>query len=220
MDYAAHDSVYRLRKTEEAEGWFVSEKEYETKFRPPIEEVLSSGRFPLSGALLELGCGAGNFSVWLAQKGYTVSGIDISPTAISWAKERAAEQGVAVNFLLGNVLDLAEYDAGEFDIVLDGYCLHCIIGEDRSRCLSNTHRVLKPGGWLLVFTGCPNAKTEEIKGYDPCTCIASGDHLPAPRYLAPPEMIVQELVDAGFTVRTWKVDTDGDLLAVVVQKSA
>ena len=131
MDYAAHDSVYRLRKTEEAEGWFVSEKEYETKFRPPIEEVLSSGRFPLSGALLELGCGAGNFSVWLAQKGYTVSGIDISPTAISWAKERAAEQGVAVNFLLGNVLDLA-----------------------------------------------------------------------------------------GFVVRTWKVDTDGDLLAVVVQKSA
>ena len=36
----------------------------------------------------------------------------------------------------------------------------------------------------------------------------------------PPEMVVQELADAGFAVHTWKVDTDGDLLAVEAQKPA
>lgn len=210
-DYAGHEGVYRRRKEAGAAGWFVEDSEYQGRWLAVIDQVLSQGHAPGGGRLLELGCGAGNLSVWLARRGFEVCGIDISPTAISWARERALAQGVDADFRTGSVVDLEGYQAEAFDVVLDGYCLHCIIGSDRRKCLSSVYRVLRPGGWFLVFTGCRSAQTETLEGYDPISCVVSGEHLPAPRYFAPAESIVQEVSEADFDVAAWEtVDIEGD----------
>src|SRR5438105_1095757 len=55
---------------------------------------------------VELGCGTGTNSVWLAQQGFDVTAIDISPTALDLARQRAADAGVAVRFVAADVTAL------------------------------------------------------------------------------------------------------------------
>ena len=51
-----------------------------------------------------MGCGAGNYAIYLASIGFDVTGVDLSPTAIKIAKENAKKKGVTSNFLIADVL--------------------------------------------------------------------------------------------------------------------
>ncbi|MDA4088060.1 SAM-dependent methyltransferase [Mycolicibacterium hassiacum DSM 44199] len=61
----------------------------------PAVLALFESEFPHSGKGLDLACGSGEFSVWLARRGVDVVGVDISPTAIAQARELAAASGVS-----------------------------------------------------------------------------------------------------------------------------
>ncbi|WP_026213447.1 class I SAM-dependent methyltransferase [Mycolicibacterium hassiacum] len=61
----------------------------------PAVFVPFEGEFPTCGRALDLACGSGEFSVWLARRGVDVVGVDISPTAIAQARELAAASGVS-----------------------------------------------------------------------------------------------------------------------------
>jgi SAM-dependent methyltransferase len=100
----------------------------------------------------ELGCGAGPNLVWLAEKGITVSGVDISPTALGLARESLARSGLVerVGALLeGSVTDVALPDAS-----LDGALESCVFQhlnrEDRDAAFREVDRLVRPGG---VFVG-------------------------------------------------------------------
>ena len=98
---------------------------------------------------IELGCGAGNYAVWLAQQGFDVTGIDISPSAIELAQENARSQGVQCTFLVADVLgDLPEVK-GPFDFSFDWELLHHIYPDDRPRYVANVARLLRPGARYL-----------------------------------------------------------------------
>lgn len=98
---------------------------------------------------IEFGCGAGNYAIWLAQQGFEVTGIDISPTAIGLARKNAMEQGVECTFIVADVLgDLADVK-GPFDFALDWELLHHIYPDDRPRYVANVARLTKPGGRYL-----------------------------------------------------------------------
>lgn len=62
---------------------------------PPAAFAHVSDLFPTSGEALELACGAGQTSVWLAQRGMSVVGVDVSPVAIGQATELAVTAGLA-----------------------------------------------------------------------------------------------------------------------------
>jgi 2-polyprenyl-3-methyl-5-hydroxy-6-metoxy-1,4-benzoquinol methylase len=94
----------------------------------------------------DLGCGAGNYSVWLAKQGFEVTGIDISPRAIEHAKNLARRMEVSCRFIVADLLsDLKAYHGG-FDLALDWEVLHHIFPEDRERYVQNVHDLLCPGG--------------------------------------------------------------------------
>lgn len=81
---------------------------------------------PRPARALDVGCGAGVFSVWMAGQGLQVTGIDLFPEAIAMAEARAKERGVEVTFL---ATDLLEYEPERpFDIVFDSGCLHALVG--------------------------------------------------------------------------------------------
>jgi 2-polyprenyl-3-methyl-5-hydroxy-6-metoxy-1,4-benzoquinol methylase len=220
-DYFGHDSKYKKRKVEGQQGWATAEEVDE--FHLELEKILKSDYVPKEGKLLELGCGDGANLIWLAKKGYEVYGIDIAPTAIEWAKEKIKNQNIEADFRIGNVLDLKEFEDNFFDLVLDGHCFHCIIGEDREDFLRNALRVLKPDGIFIVSTMCGDVTHKEMKKYfdTESRCLVYGDL--ATRYIGLPEDIIGEIRTAGFnivnfTVQPKKNQNDCDTLWAVAMK--
>lgn len=120
---------------------------------------------------IKLGCGAGNYSVWLAQQGFEVTGIDISPTAIGFARNNAMDKSVECTFIVADVLgDLKDVE-GPFDFALDWELLHHIYPDDRPRYIASVSRLLRPGGRYLSlcfhdndpqFSGTGKYRTTQI----------------------------------------------------------
>ena len=104
----------------------------------------------------------GDIAIWLGLEGYEAYGMDIAPSAIAWAKEKAQAQQSQVQFTVGSVLDLAAYPDNFFHLVVDGRCLHCIIGPDRAATLASVYRVLQPGGGFLVQSMCGEVMGESL----------------------------------------------------------
>ena len=204
-DYLSHDGVYRRLRSEGKVGWSETEDAYvEQKSR--IQEMLGNLCLPSGSEVLELGCGAGNITVWLAHFGYKVTGTDISPTAIDWARSRAVEEKADAEFYVADVLDLKEIEDNHFDLVVDGHCFHCIIGQDRIRFLSEAYRVLKPSGYFFIDTMCGPVKAGVFEKYDEHSrCIFYRDI--AVRYMGLPDEIRDEVTSAGFRIIRHRVET-------------
>ncbi len=215
-NYIGHDAQYKRRRAGGFAGWETASAV--TKNLNHFAAALSAAHVPQSGRLLELGCGAGDISLWLAEKGYEVSGVDISPFAIAWADEKAQERNLQVQFSVGDVRDLATFADASYDLVIDGRCLHCIIGEDRDLFLSSARRVLRPGGFVHINTMCNEPKTPGLmQNFDPVTrCQVYGDT--AVRFCGFATDIVAEVDSSGFDLLGWKVvvSTSGgeDLLLI------
>jgi SAM-dependent methyltransferase len=194
-NYPGHDRSYQQkRNTQDYAGWS-TEADWQRGWQPLIQKLA----VPKSGTLLELGCGAGNVSIYLAQAGYLVTGVDIAPSAIDWARENAAQAQVNIDFILDDVLTLAGVADGGFDIVLDGHCFHCIIGGDRPRFLQTAHRLLKPNGILVIRTMCNDVPAIPGWGdrFDSQTRCLVYDGI-ATRYIGDSNEIVQEIIQADF----------------------
>src|SRR5262245_42093240 len=89
-----------------------------------LQQVLSQQAIPPCRAL-ELGCGTGTDSVWLAQQGFDVTGVDVAQLAVERAELRAHTAGVNVRFLLADVLNLPDL-GGPFAFFFDRGCYHAV----------------------------------------------------------------------------------------------
>ena len=99
------------------------------------------------GRVLELGCGPGRNAVYLARQGYRVDAVDLSATALDWARERARAAGVTVGFRCGSVFD-EDFPGESYDLVYDSGCFHHLPPHRRRDYLELVVRVLRPGGWF------------------------------------------------------------------------
>jgi SAM-dependent methyltransferase len=220
-DYFGHDAMYRRYRSQGAVGWDQTDAAYRER-ASALDRILGAGFAPKTGRLLELGCGAGNITLWLGARGYDALGVDISPAAIQWANERALAEGSRAGFLVGDVLELTQLEEGAFDLVLDGHCLHCIIGPDRPRFFASAHRLLAAGGYLLVDTMCgPVTDTTVFEGYDPASrCTLHGDL--ATRYLGEPEELLNEVASGGFRILRSEIvpaEAQSNLIVEAVKRS-
>ncbi len=117
---------------------------------PPetIVDLVESRTVP-PGDAVDFGCGLGHVCVYLAQKGFTVTGVDLSPTAIGLARENARRHGVTCRFLAADVTgDLAAF-RGAVDFACDWELLHHLFPEQRDRYVRNASESLRPGGRYL-----------------------------------------------------------------------
>ena len=221
-DYFGHDHVYRKRRETGQPGWATDEQAAE--YHEILERTLRPSYTPATGRVLELGCGDGVNAIWLARRGYDVCGVDISPAATEWARSKAMASGVQAEFRVGNVLNLEDYPGDAFDIVLDGHCYHCIIGEDRGAFLTSALRVLKPGGLFHVCTMCGDVVGESfLDSFDEeSRCLFMGDV--ATRYIGQSDSLLDEIVAAGFEIAHWEIEArksadDQDDLIVAATKT-
>jgi SAM-dependent methyltransferase len=102
---------------------------------------------------LELGCGTGASSVWLAQQRFDVTAFDLSPLAIDHARQRSNQAGVLVNFVVADVLNPPADLAGPFDFFFDRGCYHVVRREDVRAYLETLRRLTRTGTLGLVLTG-------------------------------------------------------------------
>lgn len=100
--------------------------------------------------VIDLGCGAGNYAIYLASKGFDVTGIDVSSAAIGMAKENAKEKKVNCHFLVADALaDLAKVLKDAFDFAYDWELLHHIFPPERKKYIENVYNILNPAGKYL-----------------------------------------------------------------------
>ena len=100
---------------------------------------------------LDLGCGTGTVSLFLAKKGFESTGFDISETAISMAKDNANQLSVLANF---EVIDINKIKVSrKFDLIVDSSFLHCIVGEkERHNIFESIKEQLNSDGYLFIHT--------------------------------------------------------------------
>ena len=106
-----------------------------------------------AGRALELGCGTGANAVWLAQRGFDVTALDLSPLAVERARQRADEAGVPVRFLVADVLNPPPELVGPFDFFFDRGCYHVVRREDVQAYLETLRRLIGPRALGLVLAG-------------------------------------------------------------------
>lgn len=98
------------------------------------------------GRALDLGCGEGGDAIWLAERGWTVTGVDISPTAVARATRAAADRGLAALF---RTVDLETWHTDEaFDLVTACF-LQSPLAFGREEVLRRAAGLVAPGGHLL-----------------------------------------------------------------------
>lgn len=100
-----------------------------------------------AGKVLDIGCGRGRNSLYLAKKGLRVYGIDISNSAIDSARKKDVCK--KINFMVSDLLK-PSFQNEFFDSIVDVGCFHTVSPKDRKRYLSEISRILKPEGDFLL----------------------------------------------------------------------
>ncbi len=114
-----------------------------------IASWLENGWISPGDLVLDLGCGPGLYAERLARAGARVVGIDQSERSVSYARGRAEEEGLRIEYRLGDFLQLSEEE--KYDKAIQVYGEYCALSDkDRRLFLANIYRALKPGGLLLM----------------------------------------------------------------------
>ena len=108
------------------------------------------------GRALDLGCGTGTNTIYLAQYGFTVVGIDFSPKAIATARDKARRANVNVEFHVADVTRL-DFLHEPFDFVLDLGCFHTVDAEGRARYAANLARLTRAGSLFMLYAFSPRS---------------------------------------------------------------
>lgn len=104
----------------------------------------------ITSPVLDSGCGSGEHALMLAERGMEVLGIDVAPTAIKRAQAKAAERGLAAEFVVGDVLELQRLRR-TFATIIDSGVFHTFDDPDRPRYVASLAAALRPDGVLHLL---------------------------------------------------------------------
>lgn len=123
------------------------------------------------GRALDLGCGRGDQAIALAERGWSVVGVDYAARAVMRARKKARAADQKVRFVIGDVVELGEVleDTGvdttePFSLVLDLGCFHGLSGPARRAYARELGHVVDPGARLLMLAFRPGQRGPFPKG--------------------------------------------------------
>lgn len=129
---------------------------------PWLIEWLDQQRPSTTGeTALVVGCGLGDDAEELSRRGFDVTGFDVSPTAVDWARRRFP--GSDVTYRNADLFALPPTMEGEFDFVFEAYTLQALPVAVRGDAIAAVATLVAPGGSLLVVSR-GREETDEVQG--------------------------------------------------------
>ncbi len=119
--------------------------------QPELAALIEQGK--ITGTVLDAGCGHAELSLALAERGMTVVGIELTPTAVAAARKAAEERGLSTaTFVQDDITTFTGFD-GKFDTIVDSTLFHSLPIEGRDGYLQSVLRAAAPGAgfYILVF---------------------------------------------------------------------
>jgi SAM-dependent methyltransferase len=150
------DSAYREQAHFEGPPpWNIGEPQ------PELAALVAAGKF--RSEVLDAGCGVAELSLALAAQGYTVVGVDLTPTAIAAATKAAQERGLtSASFVQADITSFTGHD-GRFSTVVDSTLFHSLPVEGRDGYLRSVHQAAAPGASLFVLVFAKGAFPAEME---------------------------------------------------------
>ena len=185
--------------------------------QPELAALIEAGKF--HGEVLDVGCGEAAVSLYLAQRGYTTLGLDLSPTAVELAQREATKRGLTnARFEVADITSFTGYD-GRFGTIVDSTLFHSIPVEAREGYQPSIVRAAAPGAsyFVLVFDkaarpqGPPYAVTadelrEVVSRYwviDDIKPARIHGKLPENYYSDSPEIPVRNELNGRISIAAW-----------------
>lgn len=125
------------------------------------------------GRALDIGCGTGTETIYLAAHGWKATGVDMVSRALIIARRKAAAAGVSPRFVEADATRLQDFGVGgDYDLILDFGCFHTLPADERDAYVESVSRAAAPGATFLLvgFTRPPRVapmhaglSTEEVR---------------------------------------------------------
>jgi SAM-dependent methyltransferase len=120
-----------------------------------------------AGRALDIGCGTGTQVVYLAQRGWQVTGVDVVERAVKAAREKAATAGVPVDVRVGDVTDLPGLGLEPgYALLLDMGCFHGLPDHARAACVQGLTELAAADATLLLMGFQPGRRGPAPGGVD------------------------------------------------------
>lgn len=126
--------------------------------RDLVEGTPNAAALP-AGSALEVGCGTGDCSIYLAQHGWKVTAVDFVAKPLERARAKAHAAGAAVDFVQADVTQLSRTGIGaNFELIVDNGCLHNMSDADRDAYVREITALAAPGARLLIVAFVPGGR--------------------------------------------------------------
>lgn len=128
-------------------------KPWDSGVTPPELAAVVEGPHRLTpGRALDLGCGTGTNSIYLAQHGWDTTGVDFVPRAIATARKRAAAANVSPRLMVGDVTRLPELGLdADFSLLFDLGCFHSVPDASRDGYVRGATALARADATFLMF---------------------------------------------------------------------
>jgi SAM-dependent methyltransferase len=126
-----------------------------------LQDIVKTGKIKPC-KVIDLGCGTGNYIIYLSSKGFDATGVDFSETAIELARNSALKSEVNCKFISADVLGEMTEVKETFDFAYDWELLHHVFPQDREKYVKNVYALLNPGGKYLSV--CFSEKSPQFGG--------------------------------------------------------
>ena len=132
-----------------------------------LTNLIEGDRALSPGKALDIGCGTGDNSIYLAEHGWQVTGVDYVARAIDRARAKASANGIDIRFEQADVTQLCEEGIGsDFDLIVDNGCLHGMNDEDRHDYVREVTAAAAPDARLLLVEFIPGS-SYGVPGIEP-----------------------------------------------------
>lgn len=111
-----------------------------------IDNIIRFSKLKEDAKILDVGCGSGKTTLLFAERGFEITGLDISKELIAIAKKKC-QKFPKINFVVGSFED-ARFSNENFDLIISGQAWHWVKPEER---YEKAHQILKENGTLALF---------------------------------------------------------------------
>ncbi|MAT73883.1 SAM-dependent methyltransferase [Candidatus Poribacteria bacterium] len=130
---------------EESPGWDIGQA------APPFVAYLDREKASSSGKVAVIGCGRGNDVLLFAQRGFEVTAVDFSSSAIQATRQQIEAAQLQVSLSQQDIFTLIESHPNTFDYVVEYTCFCAIDPDRRPEYVDLVHQILKPNGMLIAI---------------------------------------------------------------------